>query len=157
MHGDVEPADTSSDAVRKQTWRWLRYAVPSLLVLLAGGALLLFAHSEPTEVAQGSLGYHLGIPGSVKRLPVRDDCATALYSHQPRDGERIGMARVSYETTSTKAELLSLYSDHFKALGCTAEGSDQRCLDGNVYETRIAAAASGQCQRVDLMILGDFK
>lgn len=157
MHGDAEPVDTPSGTVRKPTRRWLWYAIPAIFVLLAAGALMLFAHSEPTKVAQGSLGYHLGIPAAVKQLPVRDDCAAARYSHTPRDGERIGMARVSYETTSTEADLLSLYADHFKALGCTAEGRDRRCPDGNVYETRIAAAASGQCQSVELMILGDFK
>ena len=157
MQGDAGQDDSAPGTARSGTGRLLRYGIPALLLLLLIGAVTLFAHSEPSAVPRGSLGFHLGIPGTAKQLPVRDDCAPAEYSYTARDGERIGMARVGYGSTLSEADLQALYAQHYQDRGCTPEEGGHRCPDGNFHETRIDPAPADQCRRIDLIILGDFE
>lgn len=158
MHGDPRH-EQEHEAVReprRSAARLLLFAVPVALLLLAGLALLFFAHSEPTNAVRGSLGYTIGIPGKVKDLPVMDDCAQATYSYTARDGERPGAAQIDYGSTLSKADIRALYSDHFDALNCDPAEDGARCGDENTYSVRIDPAASGTCRSVEIFILGDF-
>ena len=157
MHGEPEPDSEAATEPRGTAARWQWYAVPVVLLCVTGLGLLLFAHSEPGNARRGSLAYLIGIPVSVKAVPVQDDCKHAVYAYTARDGERIGAARINYDSTLPEIELRALYDTHFDALNCTRAENEWRCQDGNTHSIRIADAASAGCRSVEIFILGDFE
>lgn len=127
--------------------------VPFFLLLCV--LAIQFVFWEPTDVARGTVAYAVGIPKSVKSLPVYDDCVPALFSHSERDGMRPGAVHIKYQSTRSKAELKASYMDYFKTQGCDWQNAD-KCPDGKTYDPIMSSIKETGCTHVNMLILGDF-
>lgn len=99
--------------------KWLGFG--AVAALLAVGAVYLGAWSlfEANDVRRGSLAYLFGLPASIKRVPIVQECAAPTYRWRGRDGERAPFIEVSYSTRAAANDVVKAYSTGLIPAKCT--------------------------------------
>ncbi|WP_150526509.1 hypothetical protein [Roseibium sediminis] len=129
-------------------------ALFALVILALIYLITAFAFFEPQDVTADSWSYKLGIPELLKEIPVYAECEPARYSHNARDGERVGAGMLEYQSSQSLEVLTEKYQQYFLDKSCpVGELQEFRC-SGNGYSVLITREEV--CTLVDILVLGDF-
>lgn len=99
---------------------WLAIGAVAVLPLAAAAALTVGALAlfEASDVRKGSLSYFLGVPASIKQLPIIQACTAPTYRWQGRDGQSSPFVVVSYSSRATASEIVKAYDASLKQAAC---------------------------------------
>ena len=107
-----------------------------ILLALAVPLVLTFVFDEVEEVPQGGLDYWLGVPETVKRVPIISPCDAPRYSALNARGDSPPLSLVRFGSERSPEHLRDVLRGHFTAEGCmpgeTALSTDGLlCPDGS--------------------------
>lgn len=148
------------------SWKkWLVWgALAALLAVVAvhWGAWALF---EADGVRRGSVSYLLGVPASIKRVPIVQECTAPVYRWRGRDGESAPFIEVAYATHASPSEVMKEYGTGLNPANCklvrtAAEESgiaSQFECGGDEFVTARLLIAEGQpCATVELGFIENY-
>ena len=145
--------------------KWLGFGAVG--ALLAVGAIYLGAWSlfEANDVRRGSLSYLLGLPASIKRVPIVQECAAPVYRWRGRDGESAPFVEVSYSTRAAANDVVKAYGTGLSQAQCKlirteTQGSrtvSQFECGGDEFLSASLIVAEGQpCASVELGFIENY-
>lgn len=134
--------------------RLMILVVVGVIVIPATLLIAAFAFFEPQDVTADTWSYTLGIPGLAKEIPVYSECEPAKYSHNARDGERIGAVMIEYSSWFSVDDVSAGYKQYFQEKSCNLDGFQDFFCDGKDYS--ITIEQKDECTFVDILVLGDF-
>lgn len=145
--------------------KWLGFG--AVAALLAVGAIYLGAWSlfEAHGVRRGSLSYLLGLPASVKRVPIIQECAAPVYRWRGRDGESAPFIEVSYSTRAAAHDVVRAYGTGLNPTQCKlvrTETAGSRTVSqfecgGEEFQSASLIVAEGQpCASVELGFIENY-
>lgn len=145
--------------------KWLGFG--AVAALFAVGAMYLGAWSlfEANDVRRGSLSYLFGLPASIKRVPIVQECAAPVYRWRGRDGESAPFVEVSYSTRAAANDVVKAYGTGLSQAQCKlirteTQGSrtvSQFECGGDEFLSASLIVAEGQpCASVELGFIENY-
>jgi hypothetical protein len=145
--------------------KWL--GLGAVAALLTVGAIYMGAWSlfEANGVRRGSLSYLLGLPASIKRVPIIQECAAPTYRWRGRDGESPPFIEVSYSTRAAANEIVKAYGTglipaHCRLVRTDREGartvSQFECGGDEFLSASVIVAEGTPCASVELGFIENY-
>lgn len=151
--------------MKRASKKWLAVSVAVVLVLAGAAYAGTWAWFEGNDVSRGTLSYFLGVPTSVKRLPIVDECSAPKYRWRGRDGESPPFVSVDYSSRSGAEEILRAYRTSLKQAACTSvktEVSGPRtltefqCQNPDILSASLWIGSESPCASVELNIVENY-
>jgi hypothetical protein len=109
------------------------------------------------DVRQGTLAWHVALPGYLKAAPVPQACDEPRYSFHGIDGPRPQVAAVRFRTRLSSDDVHAAYAALLA--GCAPDGSQPqtrwRCAgrDYGEIEIEVGTAPQGDCRPVHIRFI----
>lgn len=152
--------------MRSLSKKWLATGAAFTVLLVAGciyvGAWALF---EASDVRRGSISYFLGIPTSVRQLPIIQECTAPVYRWRGRDGESSPFIEVSYSSRARADEIVKAYDTALKRAACKltlteASGTQTlatfECGGSEFVSSSVRLGSQSPCASVDLGVIENY-
>jgi len=95
------------------------YTSAAALVLVAVGATWLLALTwEPQQVSPGSISYFLGIPSTVRAVPLFKTCREPRYGYVGAEGTKSSFSTVEYGSRLDRDDVIAAYRSWLEPGGC---------------------------------------
>lgn len=139
------------------------------LVVLAGIAAVLYGFHlfEAENVERGSLAYYIGLPGSVRSIPLAEECQAPVYRWRGRDGESSPYISVTYSSRSPSQNIADLYKTALTKLSCSPEAAPPassadksllqfQCRGPDILSVNVWVGNEPSCRSVTLDIIENY-
>lgn len=151
--------------MRSSPKKWL--ALGTVVMLLAAGSAYVGAWAlfEASDVARGTVSYFLGVPASIKRLPIVQECSAPRYRWRGRDGESPPFVSVAYSSRGGAAEILQAYDSTLKQAACTLAKTEVngprtlaefQCRGPDILSTSLWIGSESPCASVELDVVENY-
>jgi hypothetical protein len=108
--------------------RWsnksLKMAATISVIVLMGLAVVVYVGSglfEAEDVRRGSINYFLGLPTSVRTIPLIEECQEPVYRWRGRDGASSPHISATYGSRSSPQNILGFYKKAMSQLSCSPQ------------------------------------
>jgi hypothetical protein len=151
--------------MKSSSKKWLGVGVVAALLVVGviyAGAWTLF---EASDVRRGSISYLFGLPASVKRLPIVQECTPPLYRWRGRDGESAPFIEMSYSTHAGASDLVKAYGAALNPVTCKlmrTEVEGRRtvvqfeCSGAEFLSASLRVAEESPCASVELGFIENY-
>lgn len=152
--------------MRSVSKKWLATGVAFTVLLVAGSAYLgAWALFEASDVRRGSISYFFGVPTSVRRLPIIQECTAPLYRWRGRDGESSPFIEVSYSSRASAHDIVKTYDSALKRAACNLTLTESRggqtlatfeCGGSEFVSTSVRVGSESPCASVELGVIENY-
>jgi hypothetical protein len=152
--------------MRSLSRKWLAFGALTALLLVAVSAYVSsWALFEASDVRRGSIPYFLGVPSSIRQLPIVRECTPPLYRWRGRDGESSPFVEVSYSSRAGADEILKAYDAALKPAACKLTLTEARgaqttatfeCGGSEFLSTSVRVGSESPCASVELGFIENY-
>lgn len=146
-----------------------KIAVGIGIIVLSGVAVVLYRFHlfEAENVQRGSIAYYLGLPSSVRSIPIKEECQIPVYRWRGRNGESSPYISANYGSNSSSQSIIDFYKTALANLSCAPIASlpksfvDKRlvqfnCLGPDILLIDVWVANEPSCRSVTLDIIENY-
>lgn len=139
------------------------------LVVLAGIAVVLYGFHlfEAENVQRGSLAYYLGLPASVRSIPLVEECQAPVYRWRGRDGESSPYISATYRSRSSSQNISDFYKTALTKFSCSPETAPSassadkslvqfNCKGPDMLSVNVWVGNEPSCRSVTLDIIENY-
>ncbi|MBI1906523.1 MAG: hypothetical protein HYS20_09860 [Rhodocyclales bacterium] len=139
-----------------------------LVVLIVVTVVLFGFHLfEAENVQRGSIAYYLGLPPSVRSIPLTEECQAPVYRWRGRDGESSPYISTTYSSRSTAQYILAFYKTALAKLSCSPETTTSasftdkgliqfNCRRPDILSISVWVGGESPCRTVTLDIIENY-
>lgn len=145
--------------------RWIAIGTAIGLLALASVHIAAWALFEASDVPRGTVSFFLGVPASVRQLPIVSECSAPLYRWRGRDGERPPLISVSYPSRGRAEEIVEAYGAPLKRASCNLVKTDAydrrtlaefQCQGPEIVSISLRVGDEFPCSNVELEIVENY-
>lgn len=122
---------------------------------------------EAENVQRGSIAYYLGLPSSVRSIPLTEECQAPVYRWRGRNGESSPYISATYSSRNTSQSIFAFYKTALARLSCSPEitssasSADKsliqfNCRGPDVLSINVWVGNESSCRTVTLDIMENY-